>query len=112
MDREQFIAHIESGSVIEAGSEIHLYMHEMSQRALRYTSEINGSYHAPEELRKLFFELIGREVDETFGLFPPFSTDYGLNIKLGKRVFINSGAVFRIRAGSRSATTSSSANRS
>ncbi len=86
-------------SYIVAGSEMHLHMHEMSQRALTYTSEINGKYHGPEELRRLFFELIGKEYDETFGLFPPFSTDYGLNITLGKRVFINSGCCFQDQGG-------------
>lgn len=84
---------------IIAGSKEHRRMHEMSQRALRYTTEINGKYHDPDELRELFFELIGKEFDETFGLFPPFSTDYGMNISLGKRVFINSGCCFQDQGG-------------
>ncbi len=99
MERERFIEIMRTGACIEAGSETHRYMHEMSQRALRYTAEINGTYHAPAELRRLFFELIGREEDETFGLFPPFSTDYGLNITLGKRVFLNSGCCFQDQGG-------------
>ena len=99
MEREQFLAAMGERTYIEAGSETHLYMHEMSQRALAFTAEINGSYHPPEEVRKLFFELIGKEYDETFGLFPPFSTDYGLNITLGKRVFINSGCCFQDQGG-------------
>lgn len=99
MDAEQFKNAMKKRAYIEAGSEYHLHMHEMSQRALRYTAEINGKYHTPEELRKLFFELIGKEEDETFGLFPPFSADYGLNITLGKRVFINSGCCFQDQGG-------------
>ncbi len=99
MDRETFLAEMKKRGYIGAGSKTHLYMHGMSQRALQYTAEINGKYHAPAELRKLFFELIGREEDETFGLFPPFSTDYGLNIVLGKRVFINSGCCFQDQGG-------------
>ncbi len=99
MDREQFVEMMKERKYIVAGSEAHLHMHEMSQRALRYTAEINGKYHAPEELRRLFFELIGQEVDDTFGLFPPFSTDYGMNITLGKRVFINSGCCFQDQGG-------------
>lgn len=99
MERERFIELMKTGACIEAGSETHLYMHEMSQRALRYTAEINGKYHPPEELRRLFFELIGRDADETFGLFPPFSTDYGLNITVGKRVFLNSGCCFQDQGG-------------
>ncbi len=78
---------------------MHAHMHEMSQRALKLTAEINGSYHEPSELRRLFSELIGQEVDDAFGLFPPFYSDYGMNIKLGKRVFINSGCCFQDQSG-------------
>ncbi len=99
MDKEKFSEKMAKRAYIGAGSETHLFMHEMSQRALRLTAEINGKYHTPEELRKLFFELIGKEVDDTFGLFPPFSTDYGMNITLGKRVFINSGCCFQDQGG-------------
>ena len=99
MTREQFISEMKKQTYIIANSDMHLHMHEMSQRALAFTAEINGTYHRPEELRRLFFELIGKEYDETFGLFPPFSTDYGLNITLGKRVFINSGCCFQDQGG-------------
>jgi len=36
-------------------------------------------------------ELTASEIDESFGMFPPFYTDCGKNIKIGKRVFINAG---------------------
>lgn len=99
MNREQFNKAIAKRAYIEANTEMHLYMHEMSQRALRYTAEINKKYHPPEEVRRLFFELIGQELDPTFALFPPFSTDYGLNLSVGKRVFINSGCCFQDQGG-------------
>ena len=75
MTREQFTETTKTRTYLVAGSDTHLYMHEMSQRALAFTAEINGTYHKPKELRRLFFELIGKEYDETFGLFPPFFTD-------------------------------------
>ena len=31
-------------------------------------------------------KLIGKEVDESFGLFPPFYTDCGKNIEIGMQV--------------------------
>ena len=84
---------------MQGGSEAHLFMHGVSQEALRLTAEINGSYHEPEELRSLFSQLIGRPVDETFGLFPPFYTDCGKNIHIGKNVFINMGCKFQDQGG-------------
>ena len=99
MDTEQFKKEMTKRTYIVANSEAHLHMHEMAQRARRITSEMNSAYRTPEELRKLFSELIGKEVDDKFGLFPPFNADYGQNIMLGKNVFINSGCCFQDQGG-------------
>ena len=61
--------------------------------------EMNSSYHTPEELREIMERLIGKQVDDTFRLFPPFYTDFGKNIKIGKNVFINSGCHFQDQGG-------------
>ena len=74
-------------------------MRSASQRALRLTMELNGSYHGPEQVRKLFFDLICQPVDHTFCLFPPFYTDYGQCITVGKNVFINTGCRFQDQGG-------------
>ena len=99
MNVEQFKEKVKAQPYIEAKSEAHLHMHEMAQRARRITSEMNSAYRTPEEQRKLFSELIGKKVDEGFGLFPPFNADYGQNITLGKNVFINSGCCFQDQGG-------------
>ena len=99
MDLEAYLEHLNSGKPVEGGSEAHLFMHGVSQEALRITALINGSYHEPEALRALFSELIGRPVDESFALFPPFHTDCGKNIHVGKRVFINMGCKFQDQGG-------------
>ena len=70
-----------------------------SRQAQKITMEINTKYHEPEELQGLFSELIGKPVDENFGLFPPFYTDFGKNITLGKNVFINAGCKFQDQGG-------------
>jgi len=46
------------------------------------------------EIQKAFSEIIGRQVDETFRLILPFYTDYGLNIEIGKNVFVNHACTF------------------
>lgn len=99
MDLQEFLESLNSGKTVTGGGEVHQAMHGVSQEALRITSEINGRYHPPEELRKLFSALIGTEVDETFGLFPPFYTDCGKNIHIGKQVFINMGCKFQDQGG-------------
>ncbi|MDE5990292.1 MAG: sugar O-acetyltransferase [Clostridia bacterium] len=99
MNAEQFKEEMKKQTYIEANSEMHLHMHEMAQRARRITVEMNREYRTPEELRKMFSHLIGQEVDESFGLFPPFNADYGQNITVGKNVFINSGCCFQDQGG-------------
>ena len=99
MDLNAFLDHLNSGKTVEGGSEPHQFMHRVSQEALRLTAEINGGYHTPEELRSLFSQLIGQPVDESFGLFPPFYTDCGKNIHIGRHVFINMGCKFQDQGG-------------
>ena len=99
MQLSEFLAHMDRGLPVEGGSEIHAYMIELSQEALRITAELNGSYHEPAEIRRLMTELTGRPVDDTFAMFPPFYTDCGKNIRFGKQVFINSGCRFQDQGG-------------
>lgn len=99
MDLNAFLEHLNSGEKVQGGSEVHQFMHGVSQEALRITAEINTGYHTPEELRALFSQLIGQPVDESFGMFPPFYTDCGKNIHIGKNVFFNMGCKFQDQGG-------------
>lgn len=98
MTLEEFLAHVAARRPL-ATPEIGAFMDEMSDRARRITCRINGSYHSQEELRGLMGELFGRPVDETFRLFPPFYTDFGRNIHIGRNVFINAGCQFQDHGG-------------
>ncbi|MDE7256423.1 MAG: sugar O-acetyltransferase [Clostridia bacterium] len=99
MDAAKFIEEMKKQTYIAANSEMHLHMHEMAQRARKITAEMNNSFRTAEELRKMFSELTGNRVDGKFTLFPPFYTDYGQNITVGKNVFINSGCCFQDQGG-------------
>ena len=99
MTTEEFIEIMNSGEVVKAGSSAHLKMHELSQEALKITAEMNGSYHTPDELRALMEKLTGQQLDESFGLFPPFYTDCGKNIRIEGAVFINAGCKFQDQGG-------------
>lgn len=98
MTLEEFLAHVAARRPL-ATPEIGAFMDEMSDRARRITCRINGSYHSQEELRGLMGELFGRPVDATFRLFPPFYTDFGQNIHIGRNVFINAGCQFQDHGG-------------
>lgn len=70
-----------------------------SQEAQKITCELNYSYHDFDEIRELFSKLIGKKVSDDFRVFPPFTTDFGKNIHIGKNVFINSGCRFQDQGG-------------
>lgn len=99
MNLNDFIEYLNRGETITGGSEIHQFMHHVAQEALRITSELNSSYHTPEEICILMSKLTGKPIDESFALFPPFYTDCGKNITIGKNVFINSGCRFQDQGG-------------
>jgi acetyltransferase-like isoleucine patch superfamily enzyme len=63
--------------------------------ATRLSSELSGyCWDQPEPIRRVFEELIGKSVGDSFHLIPPFYADYGLNITIGRAVFIGYACMF------------------
>ena len=75
------------------------YANELFQEAIRLGVELNNQYHTPEEIREIMGRLTGKEIAPDFRLFPPFYTDFGKNITIGRDVFINSGCHFQDQGG-------------
>lgn len=98
MELQGFLDKMNAGETVVGGSEAHLVMHALSQEALRITMALNNAYHTPEEVTALMEELTGQKLEQ-FGLFPPFYTDCGKNLHIGKGVFINSGCRFQDQGG-------------
>jgi acetyltransferase-like isoleucine patch superfamily enzyme len=67
--------------------------------AQRIIAEMNAGYRDPTEVRALFSRLTGTPVDESFWLLPPFYTDFGKNIRVGRNVFINHACELMDRGG-------------
>ncbi|TLD82533.1 sugar O-acetyltransferase [Helicobacter trogontum] len=67
--------------------------------AQKCVAKLNSGYHEPDSIRDILSELMGKEIDSTLWLMPPFYTDFGRNIKFGKNVFINSSCTFMDRGG-------------
>ncbi|MEY8390501.1 DapH/DapD/GlmU-related protein [Lachnospiraceae bacterium 45-W7] len=82
-------------------AERNMYANELFQEAVRIGMELNMQYHTPEEIREIMGRLTGKKVDDSFRMFPPFYTDFGKNITIGKDVFINSGCHFQDQGGIR-----------
>lgn len=99
MDLQELREHFNRGDTLGEDFAVIELMRYYSREAQKITMEINTRYHEPEELAALFSKLIGKPVGEGFGLFPPFYTDFGKNITIGDRVFINAGCKFQDQGG-------------
>ena len=65
------------------------------KRAMAVTAAINRlTFNDAAEVRVLFSQLIGKQVDESFLLIPPFYTNGGDEICVGQNVFINQNCTF------------------
>jgi len=72
-------------------AELHGFRERVEQ-AIRMTERLNAlPYDDREAIRATWSELTGQPVDETFNLIPPVYSDHGINIRLGRNVFINQG---------------------
>jgi acetyltransferase-like isoleucine patch superfamily enzyme len=88
-----------SGEVIPLHDPEYCKIAAVIDGAQKIIAELNSAYHDEVEVRALFSRLTGVQVDETFTLLPPFYTDFGRNIRVGKRVFINHCCEFMDRGG-------------
>lgn len=98
MTLEAFLKHVGARRPLDT-PEIYEFMDRMSDEARRITFELNGSYHTQEESRALLSQLFGKRVDDTFRVFPPFYTDFGKNITIGRNVFVNACCHFQDHGG-------------
>ena len=87
IELQEFLDHVNGGALIEGGSAHHRFMHRAAQEALRIVADINTGYRTPEEVRALLAELTGRAVDESVAVFPPFYSEFGKNLTLGRDIF-------------------------
>ena len=98
MTLESFLEHVNQRKPLNT-PKIFQFLNEMNDEARRITAELNNAYHNMDEIRELFSRLSGKPVDPSFRIFPPFYTDFGKNIHVGKNVFINACCHFQDQGG-------------
>ena len=99
MDWNKLLDHLNSGRVVQSGSDIQRLLDEAADTARKLTIQLNNSYHDMAEIRELFSQITGKPVPASFAMFPPFYTDCGRNITVGENVFINAGCQFQDQGG-------------
>ncbi len=65
------------------------------KRAMIITAKLNQlTFNDANDVRAIFSELIGKPVDDSVLLIPPFYTTGGVDISVGRNVFINQNCTF------------------
>lgn len=63
-------------------------------RTIRLVTGMNAAAQDVDQVRKRLREITGTEIDASTTIFPPFYTNFGRFIRLGKNVFINHACSF------------------
>ena len=74
-------------------TEDHDLRRKLVQQNQRLLQNLNTQRHCSCEVRQLVSEIIGQKIAASTEIRLPFYSDYGNNIKLGERVFINANVM-------------------
>lgn len=67
---------------------------ETVAKAIRLCVQMNATARDVDQVRQKLAEIIGKSIDNSTTIFPPFYTNFGRSIRLGKNVFINHACSF------------------
>jgi acetyltransferase-like isoleucine patch superfamily enzyme len=100
METTTIFARDKSGETIPLNDPEYPQLFKIIQKAIRTTAKLNNLVTGDlQEINAIFSELIGKKVDDTFFIIPPFYSDFGENISIGKNVFVNHACTFMDRGG-------------
>lgn len=72
---------------------------DIIEQTMVLTAKLNQLDFKNPQAREIINEILGYELDNTTTLIPPFYTDFGKNIKIGKNCFIQQECTFFDRGG-------------
>jgi len=99
VELQELLTNMTAAGALYPNTKEHKAMNEVSKQARHLCAKLNTGIYNDEEIRQQMSQIIGQELDESFSIFLPFTTDFGKNTKIGKNVFINSGCRFQDQGG-------------
>lgn len=83
-----------SGELIDFKATEYEVVPKIADENSKLLAQLNGQYHPDTEVIKLFSQITRQDVSTSNTVMPPFTTDFGAHIFLGKNIFINRNAMF------------------
>jgi acetyltransferase-like isoleucine patch superfamily enzyme len=93
-DHQDIFGRMQAGEPLRNDDPEYYRFAEAVAITIRLVTQMNASVQDVEGVREQLSEITGREIDASTTIFPPFYTNFGRFIKLGKNVFINHGCSF------------------
>lgn len=93
MVRKDIFARMRAGEAVPMNDPEYGRIREAVNRTFALLAQLNTSTHV-DEVRAILSEIIGTPVDVSTTIFPPFHTNVGRHITLGKNVFVNHACSF------------------
>ena len=93
IDERELLSRLSSGATIRSGNSLFKPLIEIVTRTQELSVQLNASTHI-DQVRECLSEIIGSSIDKSTRIFPPFYTNFGRLITLGKNVFINHACSF------------------
>jgi acetyltransferase-like isoleucine patch superfamily enzyme len=93
MQTTDIFERLKRGETILANDPEAYKMRETSHNTKKILVQMNSATD-PKEIRNLFSQITGSEIDNSVDVFPPLYINYGKHTKIGKNVFINFDCVF------------------
>lgn len=90
---KNILERLRSGEAIPMDHPDYGQVRDAVNETMKILNRLNNSTNT-DEIRKYLGEVIGTKIDESTTVFPPFYTNFGRHISLGKNVFINHACSF------------------
>jgi acetyltransferase-like isoleucine patch superfamily enzyme len=87
-------ARLQAGELLRKDDPEYGKFAEVVARTIRLCVQMNANATELDQVRDQLSEIIGTKIDESTTIFPPFYTNFGQSISLGKNVFINHACSF------------------
>jgi len=94
MKQKDIFERMQAGEPIRKDDPEYGKFSDVVSRTIRLCVRMNATATDVDQVREMLSENIGIEIDDSTTVFPPFYTNYGQSIHLGKNVFINHACSF------------------
>ncbi len=94
LNEDAVLQQLRTGEPFRKDDPLYTHFSEIVARTIRLCVAMNAQATELDQVRSRLSDIIGTAIDPSTTVFPPFHTNFGRFIRLGKNVFINHACSF------------------